>query len=280
MKYLKFGKYLLLIALLSIPVFGFLDALCIRLWDESRLMMNAYEMSQNGNWIVTYFKGKPDMWNTKPPFLIWCQALMIKCLGFNETAARLPSAFATFFTCMALVYFTSKYFKSFWFGFISVLVLITSLGYVTEHSTRFADYEAMIAFFLTASSISYFIYLENSRLNYLYAFFALITLAVLTKSIVGLMFLPGLFLYTLWKRKVMELTKNKHFYFGIIFFCFFVFGYYLLRELVNPGYLQAVYENELGGRFNTPIEGHSQKFSFYFYNIIERGFANWIETGK
>src|SRR5690606_9717613 len=100
------------------------------IWDEARLAINAYEMSQNGNLIVTYFDGAPDMWNTKPPLLIWIQALFIKMFGFNELAIRLPSAIAALFTCVVILIFSEKYLKNFWFGFIAVVVLVTSQGYI------------------------------------------------------------------------------------------------------------------------------------------------------
>lgn len=84
--------FLVLIIIVAIPIFGHLDELPIQLWDESRLANNALEMSRSGNLIVTTWAKVPDMWNTKPPFLIWQQALLIKLLGPVDIAIRLPSA--------------------------------------------------------------------------------------------------------------------------------------------------------------------------------------------
>ena len=117
-------KYIILGVLIYFPVFGHLDTLPIRIWDESRQAINAYEMYHNSDYIVTHFEGKPDMWNTKPPFLIWTQVILMKTIGINELAVRLPSAFAAFFTCLALLLFSIKYLKNFWFGFIVIVVLI------------------------------------------------------------------------------------------------------------------------------------------------------------
>jgi hypothetical protein len=41
------------------PIFGHLDTLPIRISDESRLAINAHEMLQNKNYLVTHFEGKP-----------------------------------------------------------------------------------------------------------------------------------------------------------------------------------------------------------------------------
>src|SRR4051812_9188165 len=98
--FLRYGKFLILAALIYMPVFGFLDILCLRDRGESRNALNAIEMKENGNYLVPYYDGKPDMWNTKPPLLLWFQVFFMKTIGVDEIAVRLPSAIAAFFTCM------------------------------------------------------------------------------------------------------------------------------------------------------------------------------------
>ena len=56
---------ILLITLIFIPLFYNLDFLPLRLWDEARLAINAYEMKNNNHFLITHFKGEFDMWNTK-----------------------------------------------------------------------------------------------------------------------------------------------------------------------------------------------------------------------
>jgi len=68
------------------------------------------------------------MWNTKPPLLVWVQVLFMKVLGVNELSVRLPSAFAALYNCIALLIFSLRYLKPFWFGFVAIIVLITSHG--------------------------------------------------------------------------------------------------------------------------------------------------------
>ena len=109
--FIKVSGLILLLVIAGIPLFMHLDALPFRLWDESRLASNAYEMNKNGNLIVTYYDGQPEMWSTKPPLVIWMQVLFIKILGFNELAVRLPSAIAGLLTCMVLLYFSKKIFR-------------------------------------------------------------------------------------------------------------------------------------------------------------------------
>src|SRR4051812_31990685 len=102
------------------PVFGNLNTLPIRIWDEGRIAINAFEMYASHNFLVTTFNFVPDMWNTKPPFLVWCMVFLMKIIGVNELSVRLPSAFAAFFTCAAMLLFLRRYFKDAWMGIIAV----------------------------------------------------------------------------------------------------------------------------------------------------------------
>lgn len=274
-KKMKYFKYLILAALIYVPIFVHIDHIPIRIWDEARSAMNAYEMFKNGNYIVTHYDGKPDMWNTKPPLLIWIQVLFMKLFGVNELSIRLPSAIAAFLTCLSILFFSVCYLKHFWFGFIAVMILITSYGYVDLHSTRTGDYDALLTLFTTLSGLFFFVFIETKKSRYLYLFFLATALAVLTKSIVGLLFLPAIVIYSLWQRQFSSFIDNKHFYIGLISFLFIVLGYYLLREINNPGYIASVQKNELGGRYLEVIESHKQEFLFFFKNLINSRLSIW-----
>lgn len=268
-------KYIVLAAMMYMPIFGHLDTLPIRIWDEARLAINAYEMHNDGDFIVTHFHGKPDMWNTKPPLLIWFQVFFMKIIGVNELAVRLPSAIAAFFTCVVLLIFSQRYLKSFWFGFIAVLILITSHGYINLHATRTGDYDALLTLFTTLSGLLFFSYCEKKNYKYLYLFFLFTALAVLTKSVTGLLFLPAIFIYSIVQKQLIPLLRNKHFYIGLLSFLVIVLGYYLLREVNNPGYLAAVQENELGGRYLEIIESHHHGFWYFYNNFIDFQISVW-----
>ena len=272
----EYWKYLLALILICIPIFLFLGDLTIRLWDESRLAMNAYEMYHSGNYLITTFDGKPDMWNTKPPLMIWFQVFSMKLFGVNEWGIRLPSALAALFTCVFLMFFSVRYVKNFWLGFIWILVLVTSSGYIEIHAVRTGDYDALLTFFLTLGSFSFFAFLENLKPKYLYLFFISIILAVLTKSSAVFMIFPGLFIYAIIKKKLFFLLKNKHLYIGIIIFFICTAGYYFLREIHNPGFLSAILKNEYGKPFFSTVEGHNQCFWFYFGNLFDSRFIIWV----
>ncbi len=272
MNYLKkIGlKYWILMFLVSVPIFGYLDTLPIRLWDESRLANNTIEMASNKNWLVTYYDGKPDLWNTKPPLLIWLQTILIKLIGANEISIRLPSAIAALLTCISLFLFSFRYLKNFWLGFISITVLVASQGYIKEHVTRTGDYDSLLTFFTTLISLFAFIYIDSKQKRYIYLFFVACLGAVMTKGIAGLLFFPGIFFFILSQKELLSLLRNKHFYLGLLLFIIPIITYYISREHYLPGYLEAVWKNELGGRFIKINEGHSESFFFYINEIFTK----------
>jgi len=274
----KISFFIFIIAC-SFIFFFRLDVPSIRMWDESRLAVNALEMIINKNLIVTYFDGKPDMWNTKPPLLIWFIALSMKYFGFNEFALRLPSAICGMTTAVILFLFCKNYFHDLRAGIASGLVLITSLGFIREHVARTGDYDAMLVLWVVAYSISFFSYLHTRKQRqYLYLLIATIALvlAVWTKGIAGLMCLPGILLYTAWQKKLKKLLFSPEFYIAVTFFLVSSLGYYLLREYYNPGYINAVVKNELTGRYLNTVENNSGGFLFYYKDLISFKFIPWI----
>ncbi|MEG4585947.1 glycosyltransferase family 39 protein [Microcoleus sp. MOSTC5] len=252
----------------------------VQMWDESRRAVNALEMAFNGNLLVTYFNGNPDMWGTKPPLLIWMIVLSMKNFGYNEFALRLPSALSAMSTAIIIFIFATKYLKDLKIGLVSGLVLITSSGFMGYHTGRTGDYDAILVLWITIYSLSYFIYLhstEPKKQNFYWSIATVaIILAVLTKGVAGILPLPGILLYTAYQKKMGKLLFSSRFYISVILFSGVVLGYYFLREHYNPGYISAVFNNEVGGRYLEVNENHSASFLFYINNLIKDRFIPWI----
>lgn len=274
-----FKKYVfpaLLIGLVYFPLFYNLDRLPLMQFDEARVAMSSYEMSENNNFLVVHYDGKPEMWSTKPPLTNWAQVFFIKTLGLNILSVRLPSAIAGFLTCLLLWLFCVRYLKNHWMGFISVIVLITSQGYIQRHVTRTADYDAMLVLFTTASSIFYFLFLTTDNYKYLRWFCLALALGVLTKAVAGLLILPGLFLLTLFYYKKLVFFTQKKTYIAILYFLIPVLGYYLLREAFNPGYIKAAWYWDVAGRFNEHLTGEEPYFGYYLHLMEMYHFSHWF----
>ena len=268
-------KWALFFCLIYFPIFTDLDVLPLRIWDESRLAESAYEMNKYGNYLVTHIQGNPEMWSTKPPLMIWLQVFCIKILGAGVLAIRLPSAIAAFMTCLLIMRFTIRHFKSFSWGFAACMVLITSHGYINMHAARSGDYDAPLTLFITFYCLAFYTYTVTKNIKYITMTFIGIILAALTKGVGGLLFLPALGIFALIKGCIPAILHKKVFYINLCVFLIIVPGYYLLREHYNPGYLKAVYENELGGRYFSTLEYHEAGFWYYYQNLIDFQFKYW-----
>lgn len=60
--------------------------------DEARHGINAYEMMQSGDYVVTTYRGEPDYWNLKPPLTDYCIMLGYRLFGYNALGLRFYSA--------------------------------------------------------------------------------------------------------------------------------------------------------------------------------------------
>ncbi|MEM7104547.1 MAG: glycosyltransferase family 39 protein [Bacteroidota bacterium] len=266
----------------AIPIFWNLGEMELQMWDESRNAVNAQEMLENGNILVRHFNGSPDIWETKPPLLVWSQAISIWLFGNNAFAVRLPSALAAIGTVLLIFWFFESEWKDM-FGAVSAgLVLVTSEGYMTTHVARTGDHDAMLTFFLFATI--FFVYRSVVHNNYRNLNPGIAILAVLlaffTKSIVGLLFLPGIFLFILWGKKLKQVLTNKWFYLGICGFFGIICLYYFLAEQMNPGFVKLVWDNEYLPRYLNTSENYAYNkpdHPFYYLNIIAgESFSFWV----
>lgn len=266
----------LLSALMAVPLFGYLSHLPIQLWDEARLANTTVEMLHSHNWLIPSYGFHPDMWSTKPPMAIWLQALSVKVFGINEMAVRLPSAIAAAVLVFGIYFFCAWQLKRRLLGFIIAAVLLCTAGYVTIHVARTADYDALLITFITFAALSFFTFLHKGTWPLLYAAFLFLALGVLTKGIAALLIIPAFPLYALYEGKFFSLLRDPHTYFSLSLFLVVALGYYFFREHYNPGYIQAVWVNELGGRFEEAKEHNGGGGLYYLVYLFKHGYSFWL----
>jgi hypothetical protein len=269
---------LFIILLLFCGFYFFFDLgnLSAEMWDESRNAINALEMRYDHSFFVTHFDGQPDMWNTKPPLFIWATALCMKLFGTTVFALRFPSALSAFFIAIYCFWFSRKYLNNVLPGFFAGLVLATSVGFVDYHVARNGDFDCMLSMWIFFYCTQFFLYLESQKKKHLILASLFLACAILTKGIAGCLFLPGLFLFSVINKKHRTIFKKKELY--IITLLGFASGisYYFIREFYNHGYIAAVIENEITGRYANAIENHSGDNWFYFRILNDNHFAPWL----
>lgn len=261
---------LLAFAASAIVLFYRLTDIPIELWDESRLANNALEMSKNGLSLITTFEWLPDHWNTKPPLLIWLMAISMHVVGVNELGVRLPSVLASLGTAMLVYWFIGSYLRRPVQAFLAVLIILATPGYIQIHGARSGNYDSLLTLLTTAYILYAFIFLQESTRNKR-MYFTLTTIAVVlsfyTKTIQGLIFLPGIFLYALFARQIGTILRAPYFYIGCILAAASCIAYYWIRNEIDPGYFAAVQANDLGGRYANALEGHHGSPFWYLFRV-------------
>ncbi len=275
------------------PLFMHLDHMSLRLWDEARRAVNAFEMAQNGNLLITHYDGVPEMWGTKPPLLIWCQALLMKTIGYNEVAVRLPSALAALATIVLLVLFSWKILKRPLVGFMAGLVLLATKGYIGAHVARSGDFDSLLTLWETSYLLAFFTffcqYKVDKKRKWIYLTALFIALASITKGIAGFLFMPGILLFVLifgvTKKEnieanipsdILDLISWRYTWRAILIAIVPIIGFYVLRETYNPGYISAVLENEVGGRYFEAKGGHGHGWHHYIKWLYKNKFVPWL----
>jgi len=264
----------LISALAAAALFYRLGDLPVYLWDESRLANNAVEMLGGSGWLVTTYDWKPDLWNTKPPLLIWLIAASMSLLGKTEFALRLPSALAAYFTAVIVYWFTARVSQWRWAGIGAAVVLLATAQFVAPHVARTGDYDSILVLATTASAFTCFTMIEDVRasgrvpLQCLVLFVVATSCAVMIKGVAGLLILPGFVIYAALRQTMPAFFATRRTWYGLAAIIGIPAAYYLVREWAVPGYLASVYKNELGGRFAGTIEGHAESPTYYIEILL------------
>ncbi len=245
------GCVLLLLLIAAAVMLMRNNALPMQLWDESRNANNALEMSRNGNIIVTYFNGAPDRWNTKPPLLIWFMALLLRMGMPPLLAVRLPSIVAATASVLLVWAFCRNYLNDRLAGLFAGLTLLSAPLFVGWHAGRTGDFDAFVTFFTLLYTLAYWNYLESEggeRLRSSVLVGIAISLSILTKGVGGVLALPDCWSTRLLVANYSDPARPISLAFPVCN-CNCVSGYFGLREHLDPGYLRAVWINDVAGRY-------------------------------
>jgi 4-amino-4-deoxy-L-arabinose transferase-like glycosyltransferase len=270
-------NYLLLTLLVVVfPLWFELGRNPVQLWDESRLAVNAAEMARDGHWLVPHFDGHPDHWNTKPPLLIWLEALSLRTLGFSTWALRLPTLLASLTTVFLLYRFAANTLRRPLAGVFGAMVLVTCAGYARMHVARTADYDALLTCWQVLLWTQFFQYLETGQQRHLGWVFVALLGGAFTKGPAGLLGVPGLLVYALGRGRLGWLVRQPGPYAAAAGWLLLMGAYFVGREAIDPGYWGVVQANDIGGRYLTVIENHEAGWAYYLNNMSDTLFNQWL----
>ena len=141
----------------------------------------AREIVERGDWVTLHINGVRYL--EKAPLMYWAVATTYKIFGFTEFATRLPLAIGAILL-VAAVYYFGRWMGGARAGLYSGLAMCAALG--AYLFTRIMIPEVFIAFFLTVAFYFFLkVYLGELDTRWVYAFYACMAAAVLTKGLIG-----------------------------------------------------------------------------------------------
>ena len=207
------------------------------------------EMVQSGDW-VTLKINNGVRYLEKAPLMYWLSAICVSSFGLSEWAVRFPLALAHLLAAF-LIYWMGARFWSVRVGFYGALIYITGLG--PYAFTRTFHPDVILTFFIT---LAFFFYLQvmfnpdprrmrigpfDLRCMGLYASAAL---AVLTKGLVGIVFVGMIIFVHLLLSGRWDVLKRLQIVPGILIFLIIAAPWHLAAGFSNKGFFWFYFINE------------------------------------
>ncbi len=257
--------FALLCALCAFLCFRCLGVGVIDSWDEARHGVSAYEMLQNGNFLINTWCGEADYWNVKPPLSFLTVAAGFVLFGYNAVGLRFFSALFYLITTTVCGLFTKHYGKL--ASLLCMVFLCANYFPFKAHLARSGDADSLYLMLFTFAMLAMLKIRENQRR--LYVCGLCFSLAFLTKSFHALMIAAVGALFLLlsgelkripWKRMLLFLACAL---LPILVWALFRFQYDGLA------FFRQMVETDLLGRTAAGgVEGHGASFTYYLTSIF------------
>jgi 4-amino-4-deoxy-L-arabinose transferase-like glycosyltransferase len=149
-------------------------------------------------------------------------------------------------------------------------LLLSSLYYTSIHIARTGDYDVPLSLFTLLYVLAFWASIEQGkvRTSWFATSATMLVLAVMTKGVAGTFGLVGLLVFSFMRGRIVILLGSFRVWSLALLALIFCLAYYGSRELYDPGYLQAVWENELSGRFFSVNELHAEGRQFYIQVLL------------
>jgi 4-amino-4-deoxy-L-arabinose transferase-like glycosyltransferase len=243
------------------------------LWDgdEGMHAATSKDMILSGDWITPTLNG--EKFYDKPVLYNWFVALSLLVFGFDEFAARLPSALLGV-GCVFVVYLLGRKMFGPLAGFLSGVILATSGEQVVL--SRTVVHDIALAFFVTLALYSFYAGFrqEHHRKRYLLLFYASSGFAVLAKGPVGALLPAMIISLFLLLRKRVNFLKEFLSLGGILLFIVIAAPWYILILFRNSDYGSYFFIQQNLMNFLSSEARHSGPF-YYYFPVILGGFFPW-----
>lgn len=257
--------FLLLSAMTAFLCFRCLGIGAIDSWDEARHGISAYEMMQNGNYLVNTFMGEADYWNVKPPLSFLTIIAGFSLFGYTAVGLRFFSALAYLLTTVFTGLFARRYGKL--SSLFTMAFLCANYFPFKAHLVRAGDADSLYLLLFTLAMLAMLKVRENRR--WLYVCGLCFSLGFLTKSFHAGMIaaVGGLFLLLTGELKKIRPRIWAGFLASALLPALF---WAILRfQYDGMTFFQKMYEADIAGRTASGgLEGHGFPFRFYLTSIF------------
>ncbi|MEE9439344.1 MAG: glycosyltransferase family 39 protein [Saprospiraceae bacterium] len=234
-----------------------IGSLPLQPWDESLFALRALFISDTGEYMSDFSQIliEQNHRNTKLPFTTLLQVLTFKLLGTSILSLRLPNILIFIVSC----YYVSKVFKKHlqekWIGVLYTLILISSSVWIRPHIMRTGDQDAAFSIYLTVGIIAFYIYDQEYKSKWALPLFSImIIFGALTKNLLA--FIPGtaIFIYLIYRKTLFTRLKSTNIWLAILAIFGSYIGVILYLNQRYAGFIDRMWNYELGGRFTKEIE--------------------------
>ncbi len=233
--------------------------------DEARHGINAYEMMQSGDYVVTTYDGEPDYWNLKPPLTDYCIILGYRIFGLNATGLRFYSALSMMITMIVLALWTKRRFGS--VASIATMVFLLGCGFIYgHHFARRGDADAQMLMFYVIAMLCM---LQSKRdVRWLYGSALCFGLAFMSKSWHAALIPVTCFVFLLVTGQLPKL-KLRH-YLLLIFFGLLPIAPWAVARIQRDGwtFFEKMFTIDVVTRATTVHEVHSGSPLYYVQHLL------------
>lgn len=244
--------------------------------DETRYVSMARDMFHSKDFLTLYLNG--DYFFEKPPLYFWGECLSFAIFGkINEFTARFPVAlYGTLSTF--LVYFVGKKVESRRFGFISAVILATTLEFVIL--AKFAILDIVVTT-CVGFSLMFGILSQFARRKWLcwYLFYAFSGFAVMAKGIPGFVVPFAVMFFVTLANKTFK-QSLKYMPVGFLIFFLIVLPWHLIMfKIHDPLFFdEYIMKHHINRFFSSSQIDREQPFYYYILTVLW-GLIPWIFSG-
>ena len=271
---LRRGSWILVAVVIAIVWFANLDVRKLQHPDEGRYAEIAREMLATGDWVTPRLDG--IKYFEKPPLQYWLTAASFRAFELDEWTARLPGAFAGFFTLVIVAYVGAVVASPAAGAYAGIALAGSVWPFGISHMVTL---DALLTFWL-ALSLGAFLLAQHARTSprvqwrWMLLAWAAAAGAMLTKGLIALVIpFATLAIYTAVTRDGTP-WKRLHLASGLAVFLALAAPWFVLVSVRNPEFARFFFIHEHFERFLTTEHRRTGAW-WYFLPMLAVGLLPW-----